>query len=44
MQAVRQILEAEQIVPFIDMPQDMRHGQVGIIVSPFSKFEAAHTI
>jgi hypothetical protein len=32
MQVLRQILNAEQVVPFIDMPQDMRHGQVAITV------------
>jgi hypothetical protein len=44
MQAVRQILEAEQIAPFIDMPQNMRHGQVEIIVFPFFNIDAPHPI
>jgi hypothetical protein len=32
MQVLRQILDAEQVAPFIDMPQDMRHGRVAITV------------
>jgi hypothetical protein len=37
MQAVRQIVDAEQLAPFMDIPEDMRYTKVEIIVLPVTQ-------
>jgi hypothetical protein len=37
MQAVRQIVDAERLTSFMDIPEDMRHIKVEIIVLPVTQ-------
>jgi hypothetical protein len=41
MQAVRQIVDAEQLTPFMKIPEDMRHIKVEIIVLPAARENSA---
>jgi hypothetical protein len=34
MQAIKQIIDAERLVPIIDLPENMRHTKVEVIVFP----------
>jgi hypothetical protein len=43
MQAVRQIVDAEQLASFMNIPEDMRHIKVEIIVLPVSQKTPAGT-
>jgi hypothetical protein len=39
MQAVRQIVDAEKLCQIMDMPENMRHMQVEVIVFPLVEFD-----
>ncbi|GHU15291.1 hypothetical protein FACS189441_6750 [Betaproteobacteria bacterium] len=34
MQAIKQIIDAERLVPILDLPENMRHTKVEVIVFP----------
>jgi hypothetical protein len=37
MQTVRKIIDVKHLIPFIDIPDDMRQGQVEIIIMPITQ-------
>ncbi|MHC6203036.1 hypothetical protein ACYULU_07565 [Breznakiellaceae bacterium SP9] len=37
MQAIRQIVDAERLTSFVDIPDDMRNTKVEIIILPFTQ-------
>jgi hypothetical protein len=41
MQAIRQIVDAERLSSFMDIPEDMRHVKVELIVLPVSQEKPA---
>jgi hypothetical protein len=40
MQTLRKIIDVKRLMPFIDIPADMRQGQVEIIIIPIAKTRA----
>jgi hypothetical protein len=37
MQTVRKIVDVKRLIPFIDIPNDMRQGQVEIVIIPITQ-------
>jgi hypothetical protein len=40
MQTIRKIIDVKRLMPFIDIPDDMRLGQVEIIIMPIAQARA----